>query len=97
MSIEPGLKIFRYEVPVDDRWHELRIGGDPLHVAARVSSVVEFWAFEPGEYPSTRHFRVVGTGQPIPAGENRWLNSRYHGSAITAGGAMVWHLIEEAP
>lgn len=38
--------VYRYEVPVDDRWHEITIGCDTpiLHVASRHAPVVEFWA-----------------------------------------------------
>jgi len=73
---------------VDDRWHEME-SGDVLHVAARTPYVVEFWAFSGGPTFRQRWLRVYGTGQPITDGI--W---QYHGAAITADGALVWHLLE---
>lgn len=84
-------RIFRYEVPVDDRWHEIELrGGYPLHVAARRRDVVEFWAHYDESQPvvEKRRFIVVGTGHPLPAAP-----TVYHGTALA--GALVWHLLED--
>lgn len=81
--------IYRYEVPVDDRWHEIVGCGTPIHVDCRDPRTVEFWAWRRDDLPA-RHFRVYGTGQPITDG------TRYHGTAIAPGGQLVWHLIETA-
>lgn len=88
-------EIFRYEVPVDDQWHEIRLSGGgragqvrPLYVAARRVDVVEFWAYHDGSIPAEgRWFKVVGTGHRLPEVHT------YHGTALAAGG-LVWHLIE---
>ena len=82
----PELKIFRYEIPVDDRWHEMAVG-DILHVAARRPDVVEFWAFD--RIGLSRWLRVYGTGQPITDGI-----VAHHGTVITADGQLVWHLLQ---
>ncbi len=86
---ETSTRILRYEVPVDDRWHEHCLSGPVLHVAARRSDVVEFWAAaESDTRPTPRRFRVVGTGHEI-------LDEVWHrGTALAAGGALVWHLVE---
>jgi hypothetical protein len=85
--------IYRYEVPVDDQWHEIELTGDLLHVDSRDPTVVEFWAFAfpSGPVPKRRFrvFRVFGTGHPLPQG-----HLRHHGSVVVAGGQLVWHLLE---
>lgn len=81
-------RILRYEVPVDDQWHQHDLSGTVLHVAARRRDVVEFWALDGGTLTVTRRFRVYGTGHPIDD------ESLYLGTALAAGGALVWHLME---
>lgn len=80
-------RIFRYEVPVDDQWHEITVAGGALHVACRELDVVEFWAFAPDESPVTRKFRVFGTGHPLDDAVN------YVGTALAPRGGLVWHLM----
>lgn len=80
--------IFRYEVPVDGLWHTLQLFGDVLHVAARHPGAVEVWALT-GGLPRTRELQVFGTGQPLPE-----YPLKHIGSAVVAGGALVWHLME---
>lgn len=83
-------RIFRYEVPVDDRWHPLDVP-DPcqiVQVGCRRRDVVEFWAISVGStWP--RQFRVVGTGQPFDLNEDV-----YKGTAVVPEGDLVWHLTE---
>lgn len=84
-------RIFRYEVPVDDRWHVIR-SGQPLHVACRQLDTVEFWAVssdDPNVHIEERHFRVYGTGHPAPD------ELAYVGTAIAPGGHLVWHLMAD--
>lgn len=75
--------VYRYEVPVDDRWHAFDLTGDVLHVGARRIEAVEFWALhQPG--PARRYeFRVFGTGHPLDGG-------RHVGSVVHP--LLVWHL-----
>lgn len=54
--------VYRYEVPVDDRWHVLELTGDILHVASRSPEVVEFWALANQDPPVRHRLRVFGTG-----------------------------------
>lgn len=85
-----GRAVFRYEVPVDDRWHTLSLTGPIVHVAARQPDVVEVWAVaQPAADKEPRSFRVFGTGHPLPADAGRHV-----GAAVTAGGRLVWHLFE---
>lgn len=83
------MRIFRYGIPVDDRWHEMEAVMDPLSVGCRQVSAVEFWAWEPHDGPfPLRFFRVYGTGQEIPE------NVKYWGTVVAPNGCLVWHLVE---
>lgn len=81
--------IFRYEVAVDDQAHPIATTSPPLHIAARRSEFVEFWAeHDTDADPVTRSYIVIGTGHPIPAG------ATYVGTAPTWSGFLVWHLYQ---
>jgi hypothetical protein len=87
-----SLVVYRFEVPVDGKWHRHWVNGSILHVASRRPDIVEFWA----QHSTTadlysREFIVVGTGQELPdvAG---WLHA---GSCLS--GPYVWHLIQRRP
>ena len=94
---DAGERIYRYELPVDDEWHEFTLWGDPLAVECRKPDAVEFWSRDPGDLPvhglvgARRSFIVVGTGQQVPTGV------RYWGTALVPGEALVWHLLERRP
>ncbi len=77
--------IYRYEVPVDDEWHEIRCS-PVLYVACRSTNVVEFWAHAIDDAPA-RKFRVYGTGHPVEP------HTMYAGTALAPGGNLVWHLM----
>ena len=87
----PDRRILRYEVPVDGQWHVHLLSGAALHVAARRPDVVELWAMDTGVPGLRRAFRVLGTGEPLPATED----VRHVGTALI--GPLVWHLIELWP
>lgn len=84
--------IYRYEVPVDDQWHELRLSGAVLHVACRRPDTVELWALHTEGPELHRAFRVFGTGQPLPPEPTRHV-----GTALAAEGRLVWHVMERWP
>lgn len=87
VELDGNERIYRYEVPVDDKWHAFELQGDPLAVYSRTFGVVEFWArWTPNANGLRREFRAVGTGQPMPS------QVRYHGTAVA--GPLVWHLVE---
>ncbi|MCK8787655.1 hypothetical protein M0638_25130 [Roseomonas sp. NAR14] len=66
-------------------------GAELLHVAAQGGEVC-LWALVNPERPvETRRFRAFGTGHAIPAG----LSLRFVGTALLAGGALVFHVFEE--
>lgn len=82
VEIPAGRPIWRFTVPVDDAWHELRCGLI-LHVASRVPDAVEMWA-PPGFMP--RWFRVIGTAQILDE------PTVWRGTAVIGG--LVWHVVE---
>jgi hypothetical protein len=88
MSAPAVRRVLRYEVSVDDQWHRIEYPGTVVHVDARNPRIVEFWTVDDPYWPVTncREFRVHGTGHPIDH-DGDWV-----GTAVTAGGALVWHL-----
>lgn len=79
--------IYRYEVPVDDQWHELTLSGAVVHVDSRRIASIEVWALCSDGPTTRRQFRVYGTGQPIDE-----PNLRHVGTAVAP--TLVWHLME---
>ena len=78
--------VLRYEVPLNDEWHEITSGW-PLHVATRKGSALEFWALERSDQ-YTREYRVFGTGHPIEDETAVYVGTTF--DAVTT--ALVWHL-----
>lgn len=86
--------VWKLSVRVDDAWHlvSLPIGAEIVHVACQrgVVSEVNFWAVVDTAAPQVaRVFRVFGTGHTIED-----IRASYVGTALTAGGDLVWHLFE---
>jgi hypothetical protein len=83
-------RILRYEVPIDLRWHTITGCSEPLHIGARSSGVIEFWAWErEGVGSAPYEYRVYGTGHTIDE------PVRHVGSVIAEGGYRVWHLVSK--
>lgn len=84
------MNVYRYEVPVDNRWHEIELSGPVLHVASRHGDarLVHFWAVNGQGLPYLYRFRVFGTGMEIPG------SADYTGTAICE--PYVWHLFRQA-
>lgn len=80
-------RIYRYEVPVDDKWHTIKDVSPALHVACRELDTVEFWAHPVEQSVRVRAFRVYGTGHDIPP------EAMYVGTALAPSGQLVWHLM----
>lgn len=89
MTTEIGTtRILRFEVPVDGRFHFLRVPCNGiLHVGCRSERAVEFWIRESRAGDEVRAFQVFGTGEPIREG------TQYEGTAVAPGGRLVWHLL----
>lgn len=100
-------RVLRWEVPVDDEWHEIG-AGRVVEVAVRNTrtlderNLVEVWTLEGAHPPGTtepgpRSVIVVGTGHPAPP------NTEYLGTAIVplltmdqltirSVAGLVWHV-----
>jgi len=86
--------VFKYEIPVDDQWHEIAmpLPAKVLHVACQdgARGTVMVWAevTPSGAEVSSRAMRVYGTGHPVPSG------AVYVGTALAS--PFVWHVYAEA-
>jgi hypothetical protein len=90
-------RMFRYEVPVDDREHRHVVHGEVRKVATQAWTpgrmpVVEFWAENADPAPDgtllQRTFQVFGTGHPLPE------NAQWRGTTDRDQAGLVWHLYE---
>lgn len=90
-------RMFRYEVPVDDREHRHVVHGEVRKVATQTWTpgrmpVVEFWAEGVDPVPDgtllQRTFQVFGTGHPLPE------NAQWRGTTDRDQAGLVWHLYE---
>lgn len=83
------MKVYRYEIPVDGRWHDIDMTGPVVKVGTRHEDLVELWALAAATTaPQTRSYCVFGTGLDVPT------MARHVGSALTPSGAFAWHLFE---
>jgi hypothetical protein len=83
------VKVFRYEVPVDDEWHDVALSGPIVHVGTPFGqlSPLHIWALAETGAPYTARLRVYGTGHTVPD------YVVYRGTAIAE--PLVWHLFED--
>lgn len=92
---ETASRMLRYEIPIDDEWHDIEGPWEILHYGCRRPDVVEFWGLvSTGPYSAplrTRRLRVFGTGQPI---EGDFPS--YQATVIAPGGALVWHVFRSS-
>jgi hypothetical protein len=83
------MKVFRYEVPDDDQWHEITLAGPIVHTAIR-DGAFHFWALAGAGSSAAAKLRLFGTGDEVPE------DTMYRGTAITESGRLVLHLFEAA-
>ncbi len=95
-------RIFRYEIKVDNDWHEFKFGGDVLHVNSPGPEVVEFWTTNRGDDTdkAPRLLKVFGTGQTLEIPDG-YQTVSYCGTTICPIhyplSRSVWHLYEAEP
>ena len=85
-------KVYKYQLPLQE---ELKIpmpmGAKVLHFANQ-NEIPTIWVeVDTDEQDRAKTFFIVGTGHDIPTGKT----VVYIGSALFAGGNLVWHLYEE--
>lgn len=85
------VKVLRWEVPVDDQWHN--VGSGPIAMIASrddPGALVEVWTIQPTHEHADRLVRAFGTGQPVPP------DTIYLGSTLAGPGrALAWHVFEQ--
>lgn len=90
----PNRTVYRYEVDVDNKDHEIEITGTLVQVGVKDNPAkVHFWtlAIDQGSDSvfETKTYRVFGTGQSVPE------QYQYVGSANYVNYRLVWHLFEK--
>ena len=78
-------RVLRWSVHVDDKFHPIGSGKVVLVACQYGPSVVQVWTEEKDE-PVMRSAMVIGTGDDAPD------FTEHVGSALTAGGSIVWHV-----
>ena len=90
-------RIFRYRLPITDAPAlHLPAGAEVLSVGPPRdgSDQLDLWAVIDAShlgFEEYRHFRVVGTGNPMPDDCGRFI-----GTVPTHAGTLIWHVFEEA-
>lgn len=79
------LRVLKWNVPVDDKYHEIGSGKVCLVACQNGPDTVQVWT-EESEEVTLGSAIVVGTGHPVPD------FTEHIGSVVTAGGALVWHV-----
>lgn len=94
---EPGVQktIWRYELPIQDIVElTMPIGAQVLAVQKRdeYRKRIDLWALGSPDLKAfeKRTFRVIGTGNPVPA-----VPLRYVGTVQIEYGTLVFHVFEE--
>ena len=83
-----AFRVLKWSVPVDDKFHSIGSGKVVLTECQYGPDTVQVWTEEKGE-PVERSAKVIGTGQEAPD------FTEHVGSAVTAGGTLVWHVYAE--
>jgi hypothetical protein len=90
-------EIHKYEVPVDDAWHNIELSGKIVHVDSLEYGKIHFWAYHTsGPDQGVRRFKAFRTGEELPADVNP-VYGHIHGSAKMTrsdGQILIFHLVE---
>lgn len=84
--------IWKYELPVDDQWHDLPINGPITGFGPHPvrNDLVLVWAVHNEGADGGRRLRVFGTGHELP--ENT-RTQNVLSTVITADRQFVWHVV----
>jgi len=87
-------RIFKYKIPITDEFElELPRGTKVLTFQTQHNEPVIWAIIDDTENVFEKvHFRLFGTGHPIPEEANFFV---YVGTAQMANGQLVWHLFKE--
>jgi hypothetical protein len=83
--------VWKYQLKITDVqtiW--LPVGATILSVGMQYGSPTMWALVDPTRANSKREIRIAGTGHVVPQSDA----SRFIGTLITEGGALVWHVFE---
>ena len=84
--------IWKFDLPVNDyAGINMPRGAEVLHVHEQYGKACIWALVEPAAPLEMRSFRIFGTGHTVPE-----FPRRYIGTVHLAGGALVFHVFEEA-
>lgn len=81
------MRVLKWNVPVDDKPHEIGSGSVVLVACQNGPEAVQVWTEEETKY-RLRKARVYGTGMVVRDG------ATHLGSTMALDGALVWHVYE---
>ena len=86
-------RVYKYEVPINDRCAIMMpVGARLLHLAEQDGAPCLWALVDPVAPVEARHFRLAGTGHDVDC-----HILAYVGTVLLRGGALVFHLFEVAP
>lgn len=89
-------KVFKYQLEVTDYWRvRIPAGAQWLHVAEQAGNLCLWALVDEERLPSLYTFRIAGTGHEI-SDEDAARYSEFIGTAIMAGGRLVFHVFAES-
>jgi hypothetical protein len=88
-----GLTVWKYELPITDGVDLLMPDGAEVLLVGNqypvnISTITLWVRCDPEAPKRTRHFTIVGTGNPA-------TSAPHVGSVIMAGGSLVWHVFDD--
>lgn len=84
-------RIFKYPLQITDIQYVMMPKGAEILSVAVQNEIVCLWALvNPELQYVSREIRIVGTGNPAPDG-----NVRFIGTVLMLDGQLVWHVFEE--
>lgn len=85
--------IKRYEIPTDDKTHELILTGDPGNQILIIGDALVFWApWNDEAIKKRRKFKIVRTQAELPFNVYRWWGTAVLTTALYD--TMAHHLVE---
>ncbi len=83
--------IWKYELSGGVNAVQMPLGAHPLHVAEQHGRIMLWARVDPDARPTTRTFRVIGTGHIIDGDPGEHV-----GSLLVNNGAFVFHVFDES-
>ena len=85
--------IYKYDLAIGSNIRTMPKGAIIIHVGNQAETLTIWVEVDPRQPEEARHFLTIGTGHPIPPNDTLM----YIGTALFAGGSLVWHVYEIMP